>query len=84
MTLSINISNNNPLVNGRHYIVNPKTGCWDWIRYKQKDGYGVIVVNGKKRLAHLVPFGKVNKNMTHKCGIRHCVNPAHLTIVIKG
>lgn len=74
---------------GKHYTINPTTGCWDWIRYKNPDGYGCWE-KGKKlgsgsHLAHrisyelkhgLIPDGLI---VRHKCRGR-CVNVDHLEL----
>jgi hypothetical protein len=58
-------------------------GCWIW-QLRLVDGYGVIQDEGKDRLAHVVAYehyiGKVpkNKQVSHTCKQRDCVNPAHL------
>lgn len=57
--------------------------CWLW-QLRLVDGYGVIQDEKKDRLAHIVAYehyiGKVpkNKQVSHTCKRRDCVNPAHL------
>lgn len=61
--------------------------CWLWTGALTPQGYGVISVNGKRKLAHRVVYElKVSKipgglSIDHKCEVKNCVNPAHLQIV---
>jgi len=64
--------------------VNPITGCWDWLAYKNPDGYGQLTFNGKPGLrAHTVVYtilkGPVpdGLQLNHKCKHK-CVNPDHV------
>jgi len=59
--------------------------CWDWIGYKNPDGYGRFRLNTKKvELAHRFSYsyfrGKLPKRLTidHVCKNRKCVNSDHL------
>ena len=61
--------------------------CWDWAASTGPDGYGYFYYNRKAVLAHRaawsftnhaqVPVGQL---VIHKCGMRKCVNPAHLKL----
>ncbi len=69
------------------YIVNEETGCWEWQRGKNGDGYGTMQVNGRTERAHRVYYewanGPVPKGLQldHLCRNRGCVNPDHLEAV---
>lgn len=67
------------------YRVDEKTGCWEWLWGKDRNGYGVVHVwiNGERttKPAHLhiweqkhgpMPDGKESR---HRCNNRGCVNP---------
>jgi len=65
-----------------------KSGCWEFLGYRTRDGYGQISVNGKPVLAHRfsweyhnskkIPEGLV---IDHLCRNPSCVNPKHLECV---
>lgn len=66
------------------YIVDPITGCWNWQRYKDDKGYGVIKRKGENYQAHRYFYEK-HKGMIpeelqldHLCRNTSCVNPDHL------
>jgi ABC-type iron transport system FetAB ATPase subunit len=75
-------------------ILDPATGCWDWIGKVSYKGYGHVSVrtqNGpRNRMAHRVAFEelrgeKIPDNMTldHKCRNKRCINPDHQEIVTR-
>jgi hypothetical protein len=64
----------------------PNTGCWLWLGDTDKDGYGCKCINYRNTRAHrhawtlyrgTIPNGH---EVRHRCGVRLCVNPDHLTI----
>lgn len=68
------------------FFVSPD-GCWLWVEYVDKDGYGRFRVADKKLRAHRVsyelyvdeiPNGLVLDHLCRKTG---CVNPNHLEVV---
>jgi hypothetical protein len=65
----------------------PNTGCWIWSGDSVKGGYGRVVNNGRKWLAHRLSYivfnGEIKKGLTidHKCVQPSCVNPNHLEAV---
>jgi hypothetical protein len=58
--------------------------CWLWRASRERGGYGMFHLDGKKRLAHRVAYelaiGPVPEGLVldHLCRTRDCVNPKHL------
>ena len=76
----------------RFVAVDEDSGCWLWQGHIQKYGYGHFGwkhADGRwgPRRAHRVAYelfvGPIPDGLTidHLCGVRHCVNPAHLRAV---
>ena len=65
------------------------TGCWEWMAYRDKDGYGMFKVKGKMKRAHRVSYehfvGVIPPKpyeIDHKCKVTCCVRPDHLEVVL--
>lgn len=74
---------------GTHYVPEPNSGCWLWIRSGtgHNDNYGKIRIKGRELKAHRVSYellrGPIPPGLTldHLCRTTRCVNPDHLEIV---
>lgn len=59
-------------------------GCWEWLGYKIRGGYGAIKWQGRTHCAHRVAYecliGPIPKGLEldHLCRNRGCVRPDHL------
>jgi len=58
--------------------------CWAWSGALDRDGYGRIIVHGRRTSAHRVAWELTNGHIPdglvidHLCRNRACVNPAHM------
>jgi hypothetical protein len=61
-----------------------ESGCWNWLKYRNGEGYGVAWHEGRTILAHRFyyenKYGFVPKGLEldHLCRNRGCVNPDHV------
>lgn len=65
-----------------NFIINRKTGCWEWVGSLNRDGYGKWSRPGyKTRHAHRLALGYSGSlHVMHQCHNRRCVNPDHLKL----
>ena len=70
------------------YIVNEKTGCWEWQLGRTGSGYGVCRnLESKQVSAHRFYFEQANGpipdglQIDHLCRNRACVDPDHMELV---
>jgi HNH endonuclease len=65
-------------------LVNPITGCWEWLAGLTSEGYGQLWWEGANQGAHQVVYrllvGPVPDGLEidHLCRFTKCVNPAHM------
>ena len=71
-------------IEGRHYSINKKNGCWEWLGALNTKGYATTSVNRVTKLASRtfyelfcgkIPIGLV---VDHLCRNPKCVNSTHL------
>jgi len=66
--------------------VNKTETCWLWTSPLNPDGYALFWLDGKlvsaHRLAYTMERGPIPEGslIDHACGVRSCVNPAHLRL----
>ena len=71
------------LANG--IAINERTGCWEWQRTTNGDGYGMLRVAGKMVYAHRLSYelgvGPIpaGLHILHRCDNPRCINPEHLS-----
>lgn len=70
----------------KHTKVDVQTGCWNWIAYKDRDGYGNIQIKRSPKQAHRISYtervGEIPEGLVvrHTCDNPSCINPEHLLL----
>lgn len=63
------------------------TGCIEWVGFRDRDGYGAVMVNrrrvGAHRVAYELAHGEIPRGLEidHRCKNRACINAGHLEAV---
>ena len=66
--------------------VNQTEGCWLWLAYQNRNGYGTYFINRRPKYAHRVAweltYGAIPAGLVvmHKCDTPPCVRPEHLSL----
>ena len=60
------------------YLVNKKSGCWNYIGILTQGGYGQHRNYYQKLTGKIVP---INMTLDHLCRNKRCINPKHLEVV---
>jgi hypothetical protein len=74
---------------GTHWRIDPDTGCWLWLKKRDRQGYGVIRRKDRMLGAHRWVYEQMREpiptglDLDHLCGNPACVNPAHLEPVTR-
>ncbi len=64
--------------------------CWPWLGRPNTEGYGRMMVNGERQLAHRIAYQLANGPIPdgllvcHSCDNPPCCNPAHLWVGTDG
>lgn len=65
-------------------VVDPSSGCWNWLQYRSPQGYGRFTFGGKILVAHRWSYERFvgpipdGLQLDHLCRNTSCVNPDHL------
>lgn len=74
----------------KRVVINDETGCWEWVGFKDKDGYGRVsygkTSGGYQRMAlvhrvmYALKIGEIPEGLCvcHHCDNPSCCNPEHL------
>jgi hypothetical protein len=67
-------------------VVAGPNGCWLWVGRLNGSGYGYLQFDGQTLATHRTSYevhkGPIPKGLLvrHSCHVRHCINPAHLSV----
>jgi len=82
-----------PLAERFWFHVNKTDSCWMWTGAKDRQGYGTIIIHGRRskrirahRLSWIMAHGDIDPSVIvcHHCDTPSCVNPNHLFVGSKG
>lgn len=70
-----------PILLARKIVL--ENGCWEWTKYRDAKGYGIVRFKGKLYKAHRLSYlafldRKIDELLDHRCENKSCINPFHL------
>lgn len=74
-------------IEGKHYKIDSKSGCWIWLQSLNTKGYATTSIKSIAKLASRIFYklhcGKIKRGLVidHLCRNPKCVNPKHLEVV---
>lgn len=78
------------MADARFWLKVEKTDtCWNWVGYRDSNGYGRLCRKGRVVCAHRLAYEALvgpipgGLEIDHLCRNRACVNPAHLELVTR-
>lgn len=75
-----------PSILDNKFEINSQTGCWEWVKAINDQGYGISWYGGKTisahRLSYILHKGSIPEKrfIIHSCDNKKCINPDHLSI----
>lgn len=68
-------------------------GCWEWVRARRENGYGImrVLIDGRRvmrspaRVMYAAEHGYVprTQSVLNTCGTKNCCNPRHLVLEVQ-
>ncbi|WKX70035.1 HNH endonuclease signature motif containing protein [Streptomyces sp. XD-27] len=68
-------------------VTDTERGCWEWTGTRDRNGYGLMCIDGRRRSVHRIAYEAVrgpipvDLEIDHLCRTRACANPDHLEAV---
>ena len=80
--VQVNVTSRQAKSNPIGYVIQ-ENGCWEWVGYIDRHGYGVLDQRRAHRVVYERAKGPIPEGLQtdHLCRNRKCVNPDHLELV---